>query len=91
MRYVSANNPLHLQWRTDQVAKLMRHNKINDRGELAERIHQPYSTLCENLSTNWSGRVKTISILVSICQTFDVDMHALVVEPRTNANGHQAD
>lgn len=80
------NDSLNLYWRSEHVAKVMRRNKINDRRDLANRIGQPYSTVCENLSVDWSGRVKTFPVLVSMCQTFDVDLGALVTEPR-QANG----
>jgi hypothetical protein len=82
------NDSLHLYWRGDQVAKVMRSNKINDRRDLAKRIGQPYSTVCENLSVDWSGRVKTIPILVSICQTFGVGLTALVALPKASSNGN---
>lgn len=72
-----------LYWRPEQVAKLMRRNKINDRKELATAIEMPYSTVCENLSGNWTGRVKTLPVLVSMCQTFGVALGAIVGEPKS--------
>ncbi len=89
-----ASDSLNLYWRTDQVAKVMRRNKIteatNPRAALAERIGQPYSTVCENLSVDWSGRVRTIPILVSMCLTFfprGGGLVALVIDPQAVGNG----
>lgn len=71
-----------LYWRPEQVAKLMQRNKINDRKELASFIEMPYSTVCENLSVDWSGRVKTLPVLVNMCRIFNVNLGRIVIEPR---------
>jgi hypothetical protein len=76
------NNPPRLYWNPAAIAKLMRRNKINDRKDLAEAIGQPYTTVCENLASDWSGRVKTFAVLVMMCRTFDVKLAALVNEPK---------
>jgi hypothetical protein len=60
-------------------------NKIPDRKDLAPAIGQPYTTVCENLATNWSGRVKTFAVLVLMCRTFDVKITALTLDPRSRA------
>jgi hypothetical protein len=76
------SSPLNLYWREDSLAKLMRRNKINDRRDLSARINQPYSTVCENLALDWSGRVKTFPVLVAMCQTFKAKLSTLVYEPK---------
>ena len=79
---ISANGNLRLYWNDDGVAKVMRRNKIHDRRDLATRIDQPYSTVCDNLSTGWSGTVRTFAVLTAMCQVFGVKLSALVLEPK---------
>jgi hypothetical protein len=74
-----------LYWNPQAIAKLMRRNNIADRKGLAQTIGQPYTTVCENLTTAWSGRVKTIAVLVCMCRTFDVKLATLVDDPRRAA------
>jgi hypothetical protein len=84
------SDPLHLYWRPDLVAKVMRRNKIINREDLARRLGSIGRTaVYENLAIDWSGRVKSIPMLVAMCQTFDVDLATLVIEPRrTNGKSH---
>lgn len=76
------NNVPRLYWNADAISKLMRRNKIADRKDLATAIGRPYSTVCENLATDWSGRVKNVAVLVLMCRTFDVKITAVTVDPR---------
>lgn len=81
------SDPLHLYWCPDLVAKVMRRNKITNREDLARKLGNVGRTaVYENLATDWSGRVKSIPMLVAMCRTFDVSLAALVTEPR-QANG----
>lgn len=80
-----------LYWRSDSLEKLMRRNKISDRRELASAIQQPYSTVCENLSVEWAGRVKTFPVLVSMCKHFHVGLASVVVEPKEQRCVHEQD
>lgn len=79
------NDPLQLYWRTESVLKVLARNGItkdpNPRKALAERIGQPYSTVCATLSADFTGRVRTIPVLTSMCRAFHVKLGALAVEP----------
>lgn len=78
-------DPLQLYWRSDSLLKVLQRNGItnesNPRRALAEKIGQPYSTVCATLSADWTGRVRTIPVLTSMCRAFRVKMHVLVIEP----------
>ena len=82
MSDISTHDHLRLYWNEDGVAKVMRRNKIHDRRDLAKRIDQPYSTICDNLTTAWSGSVRTFAVLAAMCQVFGVKLSALVIEPK---------
>lgn len=72
----------HLFWRSESVAKLMQDKKIHDRGQLALKIHRPYSTVQRTISADWSGPITSNSVLVAMAITFGVPLNRLVREPK---------
>lgn len=73
-----------LNWIPENVAKIMRRNKINNRTDLAIATGLGRSTIYKAFNEDWSGTA-THTVLAHIAGQFKVSLTHLVHEPRAAA------